>query len=70
MHLDKILGLLTEREATTAQSADRLREQIAALTEELKIDTWLSAGARRRTLGVAGDQRAGQMSELARTPSR
>jgi hypothetical protein len=35
-----------------------------------KIDMWPSAGARRRTLGVAGDQRAGQMNELVRTPSR
>lgn len=35
MHLETVLGLIAEREAITVQATDRIREQIAALTEEL-----------------------------------
>jgi hypothetical protein len=43
VHLDTILGLITEREATAAQAADRLREQITALTTELaRVDAELA----------------------------
>jgi hypothetical protein len=43
VHLDTILGLISEREATARRTADQLREQIATLTSELaRIDAELA----------------------------
>lgn len=49
MHLTTILDLIAEHEATAAQTADRLREQITTLTSELaRIDGELAALATTR----------------------
>ena len=51
MHLDTILGLITERETTAAATADRLREQITLLSTELtRIDRELADLATTRTM--------------------
>ncbi|MEO3820145.1 hypothetical protein [Plantactinospora sp. B24E8] len=43
MHLDTILGLITERETSARRAAEQLRAQIAALTSELaRIDAELA----------------------------
>ena len=43
MHLDTILGLITDRETTARQAADHIRAQITALTNELaRIDAELA----------------------------
>jgi len=43
VHLDTILGLITDRETTTRQAADHIRAQITALTSELaRIDAELA----------------------------
>ena len=43
MHLDTILGLISDREAAGLQAADQLRTQITTLTSELtRIDTELA----------------------------
>ena len=43
MHLDTILGLITEREATARQTAEQVRAQITALTAELtRVDAELA----------------------------
>jgi prefoldin subunit 5 len=43
MHLDTILCLIGDRETATAQRADQLREQIAALTEQAaRLETELA----------------------------
>ncbi|WP_229073380.1 hypothetical protein [Actinoplanes sp. DH11] len=43
MHLDTILGLIAEREATAQHTRGELRQQIAALTEEAtRIDAELA----------------------------
>ncbi|MET8149097.1 hypothetical protein ACIBSW_39585 [Actinoplanes sp. NPDC049668] len=50
MHLETILGLITEREAAAAATVDRLREQIALLSTELtRIDRELADLATTRT---------------------
>ena len=50
MHLDTILGLITERESTATATAERLREQIGLLTTELaRIDQDLAALATTRS---------------------
>ncbi|MBW6436856.1 hypothetical protein KZ829_24230 [Actinoplanes hulinensis] len=51
MHLDTILGLITERETTAAATAGRLREQITLLQTELsRIDRELADLATTRTM--------------------
>jgi len=43
VHLDTILGLITDRETTARQAADHIRAQITALTNELaRIDAELA----------------------------
>jgi hypothetical protein len=43
VHLDTILGLITERETVARRAADQVRAQIAALTSELsRLDTELA----------------------------
>ena len=43
MHLDTILGLITERETTARQTAEQVRAQITTLTSELaRIDAELA----------------------------
>ena len=43
MHLDTILGLITERETTARRNADQIRAQITTLTSELtRIDAELA----------------------------
>ena len=43
MHLDTILGLITDRETTAGQHAEQLRAQITALTSELaRVDAELA----------------------------
>lgn len=50
MNLAAILDLIAEREATTGQTADRLREQITTLTADLaRIDNELADLATTRT---------------------
>jgi hypothetical protein len=50
MHLETILGLIAEREATAGHNAEQLREQIASLTTELaRIDRELADLATTRT---------------------
>ncbi|GAA4610254.1 prefoldin subunit 5 [Actinoplanes octamycinicus] len=50
MHLDTILGLITERENTATATAERLREQISLLTTELaRIDQDLADLATTRS---------------------
>lgn len=50
MHLDTILGLLDDREATGRRTADQIRTQIATLTSELgHIDAELAALATTRS---------------------
>ena len=50
MHLDTIVGLITERESTATATAERLREQIGLLTTELaRIDQDLAALATTRS---------------------
>ena len=49
VHLDTILSLITEREATATATGEQLREQIARLTAELaRIDSELVALATTR----------------------
>lgn len=50
MHLTTVLDLIAEREAATGQTADRLRQQIATLTDELaQADSELADLATTRT---------------------
>ncbi len=43
MHLDTILGLITERETAARRAADQIRAQIAAMTSELaRLDAELA----------------------------
>jgi multidrug resistance efflux pump len=50
MHLTAILDLIAERETTAGHAADRLREQITALTAELaRLDNELADLATTRT---------------------
>lgn len=51
MHLDTILGLITDREATGHRTADQLRAQITTLTSELtRIDAELADLATTRSI--------------------
>lgn|SRR5690349_19187502 len=51
MHLDTVLGLITERETTATTTAGRLREQITLLTAELtRIDRDLADLATTRSM--------------------
>lgn len=62
MHLSAILDLIAERETTAAQAADRLREQITALTAELaSLDNELADLATTRT--TLRDLAAGQFTD-------
>jgi hypothetical protein len=50
VNLTTVLDLITHRETTAGQQADRLREQIATLTAELgRVDSELAALATTRT---------------------
>lgn len=50
MHLDTILGLISDRESAGHRTADQLRAQITALTNELaQIDAELAALATTRS---------------------
>ncbi|MFV2028403.1 hypothetical protein ACFHWV_27910 [Micromonospora sp. LOL_028] len=50
MNLTTVLDLIAHQEAAAGQTADRLREQIAALTAELgRVDSELAALATTRT---------------------
>ena len=49
MHLDTILGLITERETAARRDADQIRAQITTLTSELaRVDAELTALATTR----------------------
>ena len=62
MHLAAILDLIAERETTAGQTADRLREQIIALTAELaRLDSELADLATTRT--TLRDLAAGQFTD-------
>jgi hypothetical protein len=71
VHLAAILDLIAERETTTGQAADRLREQIAALTTELaRLDSELTDLATTRTMvkTLAADQFTDEDPTIASAP--
>ncbi|GIE34862.1 hypothetical protein Ait01nite_079070 [Actinoplanes italicus] len=71
MHLAAILDLIAERETTTAQTADRLREQITTLTTQLaRLDSELADLATTRTTlrGLAADQFTDEDPTIASAP--
>ncbi|GAA2717686.1 hypothetical protein [Actinoplanes palleronii] len=71
MHLTAILDLIAERENTAGQAADRLREQITALTTELaRLDNELADLATTRiTLhDLAADQFTDDDPTIASAP--
>ncbi|MDI6106098.1 hypothetical protein QLQ12_46845, partial [Actinoplanes sp. NEAU-A12] len=71
MHLAAILGLIAERETSAGQAADRLREQITALTAELgRLDSELADLATTHTTlrDLAADQFTDEDPTIASTP--
>jgi malonyl CoA-acyl carrier protein transacylase len=71
VHLAAILDLIAERETTTGQAADRLREQIAALTTELaRLDSELTDLVTTRTMvkTLAADQFTDEDPTIASAP--
>ncbi|GLW36059.1 hypothetical protein [Actinoplanes regularis] len=71
MHLTTILDLIAERETTAGHAADRLREQITALTAELaRLDGQLADLATTRTTlkALATDQFTDEDPTIASAP--
>jgi hypothetical protein len=71
MHLTAILDLIAERETSAGQTADRIREQITALTAELaRLDDELADLATTRTTlkALAADQFTDEDPTIASAP--
>lgn len=71
MHLTALLDLIAERENAAGQAADRLREQITALTAELaRLDSELADLATTRTTlrDLAADQFTDDDPTIASAP--